>query len=90
VPHDRLWDEVNDLAECLKGKNPAVLKAAKEAYRYIGDMNWEEAGAWLYSKSKELDAATGKTWKKGVEQFKAKEYRPGLGQYDWKKEEAKA
>ena len=86
VPHDKLWDEVNELAECLKAKNPAVLKAAKEAYRYIGDMNWEEAGAWLYSKSKELDGATGKTWKTGVEQFKSKQYRPGLGQYDWKKD----
>jgi trans-feruloyl-CoA hydratase/vanillin synthase len=88
VPHDKLWDEVNELADCLKGKNPAVLKAAKEAYRFIGDMNWEEAGAWLYSKSKELDGATGKTWKTGVEQFKAKQYRPGLGQYDWTKEGA--
>lgn len=91
VPHDKLWDEVNDLAECLKGKNPIVLREAKEAYRYISDMNWEEAGAWLSAKSKELDYLTGQTWKKGVEQFKSKQYRPGLGQYDWKAgEEAKA
>jgi feruloyl-CoA hydratase/lyase len=91
VPHDRLWPEVNELADVLKGKNPAVLRAAKEAYRYITDMNWEEAGAWLSAKSKELDYATGKTWKTGVEQFKAKKYQPGLGQYDWKEgAEAKA
>jgi len=86
VPHDKLWDEVNELADCLKGKNPIVLKEAKEAYRYISDMNWEEAGAWLTAKSAELDLKAGKTWKAGVEQFKSKQYRPGLGQYDWKKE----
>jgi len=91
VPHEKLWDEVNELAECLKAKNPIVLKEAKEAYRYISDMNWEEAGAWLTAKSAMLDYKTGKTWKKGVEQFKSKQYRPGLGQYDWKEgEEAKA
>ena len=91
VPRDRLWAEVDDLATVLKGKNPAVLRASKEAYRYITDMNWEEAGAWLSAKSKELDHLTGKTWKKGVEQFKSKKFQPGLGQYDWKDaEEAKA
>jgi trans-feruloyl-CoA hydratase/vanillin synthase len=84
VPRDRLWAEVEDLANTLKAKNPIVLRAAKEAYRFSGDMNWEEAGAWLSSKSKELDYLSGKTWKKGVEQFKGKQYRPGLGQYDWK------
>jgi trans-feruloyl-CoA hydratase/vanillin synthase len=87
VPRDRLWDEVNELADCLKAKNPAVLRAAKEAYKYIRDMNWEEAGAWLSAKSKELDLVAGKTWKTGVEQFKAHEYRPGLGHYDWKKDQ---
>jgi trans-feruloyl-CoA hydratase/vanillin synthase len=84
VPRDRLWAEVEDLANTLKAKNPIVLRAAKEAYRFSGDMNWEEAGAWLSSKSKELDYLSGKTWKKGVEQFKGKQYPPGLGQYDWK------
>jgi feruloyl-CoA hydratase/lyase len=90
VPRERLMAEVDDLANTLIEKNPAVLKASKEAYRYIGDMNWEEAGAWLEAKSKELDAATGKTWKKGVEQFRAKKYRPGLGHYDWKEGEQPA
>ena len=83
VPRDRLWAEVEDLANTLKGKNPIVLRAAKEAYRYIRDMNWEEAGAWLTAKSKELDAASGQSWKKGVEQFKGHKYRPGLGTYEW-------
>ncbi len=84
VPRARLWDEVSDLANTLKAKNPIVLRAAKEAYKYMRDMNWEEAGAWLAAKSKELDALSGKTWKTGVEQFKRKDYRPGLGHYDWK------
>lgn len=84
VPPERLWDEVNDLATTLKGKNPAVLRAAKEAYLHVRNMDWEDAGAWLSAKSKELDSLTGKTWKKGVEQFKSGKYRPGLGQYDWR------
>lgn len=86
VPHEQLWPEVEDLANTLKGKNPVVLRAAKEAYKYMRDMNWEEAGAWLAAKSRELDALSGKTWKTGVEQFKRKEYRPGLGQYEWNAE----
>lgn len=86
VPADRFRAEVQDLADTLKAKNPAVLRAAKEAYKYMRDMNWEEAGAWLSAKSKELDYATGKTWKTGVEQFKSKKYRPGLGQYDWQEQ----
>ncbi len=83
VPDDQLWPTVNELADTLKGKNPEVLKAAKEAYKYVRDMNWEQAGAFLTARSQALDAASGKTWKKGVEQFKGKQYRPGLGQYDW-------
>ena len=87
VPRERLWDEVNDLADTLRGKNPVVLRAAKEAYKYLRDMNWEEAGAWLSAKSAQLDALSGKTWKTGVEQFKRKDYRPGLGQYNWQAED---
>lgn len=83
VPRDRLWDEVNDLANTLKEKNPIVLQMAKEAYKFGRDMNYEEAGAWLQAKSEMLDFRTGKTWKKGVAQFKRKAFRPGLGHYDW-------
>jgi feruloyl-CoA hydratase/lyase len=89
VPHDRLWDEVNELADTLKEKNPIVLRMAKEAYKYGRDMNWEEAGAWLTAKSQALDAMSGATWKKGVEQFKAGKYRPGLGNYEWKEGDPK-
>jgi trans-feruloyl-CoA hydratase/vanillin synthase len=84
VPRERLWDEVTDLADTLKSKNPAVLRMAKEAYKYLRDMNWEEAGAFLSAKSAQLDALSGKSWKSGVEQFKRGDYRPGLGNYSWK------
>ena len=84
VPRARLWDEVHELADTLKAKNPVVLRAAKEAYKYLRDMNWEEAGAFLTAKSAQLDALSGKSWKSGVEQFKGKQYRPGLGQYEWR------
>jgi trans-feruloyl-CoA hydratase/vanillin synthase len=80
---------VNELANELKSKNPHVLRAAKEAFKYSADMNWEECGNYFNAKSKELDLLTGTAWKKGVDQFKKKEYRPGLGGYDWKKEDNK-
>jgi feruloyl-CoA hydratase/lyase len=87
VPLAKLPDTVNELANELKSKNPHVLRAAKEAFKYSTDMNWEEAGNYFTAKSKELDLLTGTTWKKGVDQFKKKEYRPGLGGYDWKKDD---
>ena len=86
VPDAQLWPTVHELADVLKSKNPEVLKAAKEAYKYVRDMSWEEAGAFLTARSQALDAASGKTWKKGVEQFKGKQFRPGLGHYDWQAE----
>jgi trans-feruloyl-CoA hydratase/vanillin synthase len=84
VPRERLRDEVAGLAAELAAKNPVVLREAKEAYRYGGAMDYEVAGAWLSAKSHELDLLSGKTWKKGVEQFKSHRFRPGLGDYDWK------
>jgi hypothetical protein len=60
---------------------------AKEAYKHVVNMDFEQAGAWLTAKSQALDAASGQSWKKGVEQFKSGKYRPGLGNYEWKEGE---
>lgn len=85
VPKEKLMDEVMSIAGELAKKNPIVLKEAKEAYRYGIAMDYEAAGAWLTAKSNELNYISGDTWKKGVEQFKSGEFRPGLGNYRWDK-----
>lgn len=84
VPQEELMSKVDEIAGMLKEKNPRVLQSTKEALLHVEDMNWEAAGAWLTAKSNELDYLSGETWKKGVEQFKAHKFRPGLGDYDWK------
>lgn len=85
VPRDRLAEEVGEIARGLAEKNPTVLRSAKEAYRYGTAMDYEVAGAWLSAKSNELNYLTDETWEKGVEQFQKGSFRPGLGNYDWKK-----
>ena len=62
----------------------AVLTVVFGLWLWLG---YGIGGAWLHAKSEMLDHRTGKTWKKGVAQFKSKEFRPGLGQYDWQAEE---
>lgn len=83
VPRARLREEVEALAAELKQKHPEVLRIAKETYKYGKRFDFEEAYAWATAKSAQLDFVTGKSWKKGVEQFKKKEMRPGLGTYRW-------
>ena len=86
VPRARLMEEVYSLASELKAKHPAVLRIAKETYKYGKRFNYEEGYAWATTKSAELDYVTGKTWKKGVTQFKKGEMRPGLSTYKWNKD----
>lgn len=86
VPRAKLMEEAYALADELKAKHPEVLRIAKEAYKYGKRFDYEEAYAWATTKSAELDYVAGKTWKKGVDQFKKKEMRPGLGTYKWDKD----
>ncbi|MFQ5539337.1 MAG: p-hydroxycinnamoyl CoA hydratase/lyase [Candidatus Binatia bacterium] len=85
VPRARLMEEVYGLADELKLKHPEVLRLAKETYKYGKKFSYEEAYAWATAKSQQLDFIAGKTWKKGVEQFKKREIRPGLNTYKWDK-----
>ncbi|MGH7847976.1 MAG: p-hydroxycinnamoyl CoA hydratase/lyase [Candidatus Binatia bacterium] len=86
VPRAKLMDEVYGLANELKAKHPEVLRIAKETYKYGKRFTFEEGYAWATAKSNQLDYLTGKSWKKGVTQFKSKEMRPGLDTYKWDKE----
>ena len=83
VPRDELSARVEELCTVLKAKNPLVARYAKEAFRQVRTMDWEQAGSWLNAQSQALDHASGTTWKTGVQQFKAGEFKPGEGHYAW-------
>jgi len=83
VPASKLRDHTAALAQELRGKNPAVLRAAKQAVRYVQGMSWEMSDEYLMAKSHQarfLDAEGGRA--KGMKQFlDEKSFRPGLAGY---------
>ena len=84
VPQAQLKETTWRIAKTLIEKDPAALRTAKEVMKLARDMNYEETLAWTEAKGKELRLSTGHRWKKGVQQFKAGQYRPGMETYDWK------
>jgi len=79
VEKAKLEEYVTALAEKLAAKNPTVVSFSKEAFRHVSSMSYEQAGAWLGAMSQALDHRSGVAWKAGVEQFKAGQFKPGLG-----------
>ena len=83
VPKAQLRARTQALALELKGKNPAVLRAAKQAVRFVQGMAWEQSDEYLMAKnhqSRFLDPEGGRS--KGLKQFlDEKSFKPGLGAY---------
>ncbi|WP_408007974.1 p-hydroxycinnamoyl CoA hydratase/lyase [Pseudalkalibacillus sp. A8] len=83
VPRDQLRERTRQLAKVLLSKNPTVLQAAKNAYKYSRDLDWETAEEYLFAKQEQqisLDPEGGR--QKGLKQFlDDKTYRPGLEGY---------
>ena len=83
VPLAQLRDHTRELARELLGKNPTVLRAAKQAVRATTGMSYELADEYLMAKSHQsrfLDTEGGRA--KGLKQFlDEKSFRPGLGGY---------
>jgi feruloyl-CoA hydratase/lyase len=83
VPLARLRERTTEIARKLLEKNPAVLKAAKHAYRRVLDMSWDDAEDYLFAKndqSRFLDPERGRD--KGMSQFlDDKTYKPALEPY---------
>jgi feruloyl-CoA hydratase/lyase len=81
VPRARLKERTRALAKTLLGKNPAVLRAAKQAVRHVQGMAWEDSDEYLMAKGHQaryLDPEQGRA--KGMAQFlDEKSFRPGLG-----------
>jgi trans-feruloyl-CoA hydratase/vanillin synthase len=84
VPAARLRDEVLSVAADLKKKNPATLRACKQAFKMAGSMDWEQAWDYLAAKNDQIllwDAERAR--EKGIRQFiDEKAYKPGLGPHD--------
>ena len=83
VPLAKLKARVTELCNILLAKNPAALRACKQACRRVQDMSWDDAEDYLFAKLDQmrfLDPEKGR--EKGMSQFlDDKTYRPGLGPY---------
>jgi trans-feruloyl-CoA hydratase/vanillin synthase len=81
VPRAKLRERTRELAQILLGKNPAVLRAAKQAVRHVVGMPWEASDEYLMAKGHQaryLDPEGGRS--QGLKQFlDEKSFRPGLG-----------
>ena len=84
VPLAQLRAHTTELAKELLGKNPTVLRTAKQAVRATIGMSFELADDYLMAKSAQarfFDTEGGRA--KGMKQFlDDKSFRPGLGGYN--------
>jgi trans-feruloyl-CoA hydratase/vanillin synthase len=83
VPKEKLREETVKLAKKLMEKNPQVLRAAKEVYKYCRTMDYAQAEDYMSAKGVALRATDPeKGREEGMKQFlDEKTYRPGLGNY---------
>jgi len=83
VPKEKLREETVKLAKKLMEKNPQVLRAAKEVYKYCRNMDYAQAEDYMGAKGVALRATDPeKGREEGMKQFlDEKTYRPGLGNY---------
>lgn len=82
VPKARLHERTRELADLLLQKNPAVLKAAKDAFKRTRELSWEASEDYLTSKQEQLWLIEGQARQEGMKQFlDDKSFRPGLGPY---------
>jgi trans-feruloyl-CoA hydratase/vanillin synthase len=83
VPLADLETRVRAICASLLEKNPVVLKAAKDTFKRVRNMPWEQADDYIYAKLEQmlfLDKSNGRA--EGLKQFlDDKSYRPGLGAY---------
>jgi trans-feruloyl-CoA hydratase/vanillin synthase len=83
VPLAQLRARVRALADVLIAKNPATLKAAKDAVRRVATMTYDEAEDYLVVRQEALnylDKSDGRH--EGIRQFiDEKSYKPGLASY---------
>lgn len=83
VPLAKLRERTRELAKVLLGKNPTVLRQAKNAFKRIGVMDWDLAEDYLGAKAEQTAAQDPEKGRaKGMTQFlDEKSIRPGLQGY---------
>lgn len=87
VPREKLAEETDRVVKSLVSKNGHTLAAIKKTYEKVGSMDVFTAQEFENAKLHELSFRSGDDWiKKGIGQFKSRDYRPGLGSYELKKE----
>jgi feruloyl-CoA hydratase/lyase len=83
VPLADLETRVRAICASLLEKNPVVLKAAKDTFKRVRNMPFEQADDYIYAKLEQmlfLDKSNGRA--EGLKQFlDDKSFRPGLGAY---------
>jgi feruloyl-CoA hydratase/lyase len=78
-PAAQLRAETLKIAREIAGKDPAALRATKEAYRFSLEMTWEASMNFTNAKEEELQHRQRVGWKtEGVGDFVQGKYKPGL------------
>jgi feruloyl-CoA hydratase/lyase len=79
VPRAALRQETLSLAREIAGKDPAALKATKDAYRFSLEMSWEASMNFTIAKEEELSNRQRVGWKdEGIGDFVQGKFKPGL------------
>ncbi|MDX1486013.1 MAG: p-hydroxycinnamoyl CoA hydratase/lyase [Alphaproteobacteria bacterium] len=88
VPKAKLKAETLKLAKKMMKKNPTAVRYTKEGIRAVKEMSCDQAADYLGAKSDALKYADPERGReKGMAQFlDDKTYRPGLGEYNRKKD----
>jgi len=82
VPRAQLRQRTRALADLLLQKDPAVLKAAKDAFKRTRELSWDESEEYLTAKQEQLWLIAGHARQEGLKQFlDEKSFRPGLGAF---------
>jgi trans-feruloyl-CoA hydratase/vanillin synthase len=83
VPLEQLRERTRSLAQVLLGKDPEIMRAARETFKRVDDMDWETANDYIYAKLDSAIFKSGGGFRKGA--MKAflddKTIRPGLDTY---------
>ncbi len=86
VPADQLEKRVRELAKTLMGKDPVVLRAAKEVFKRVRFMDWETSNDYIYSKTDASNLRSGAEFRQGAMTafLDEKKFKPGLSTYQRK------
>jgi trans-feruloyl-CoA hydratase/vanillin synthase len=83
VPKEKLAEETDKLVQNIVKKNGLTLEYVKKVYEAASKMSWYEAVDYENAKLHELTFLQGSGgWiNNGLQQFKKREFKPGLGAY---------